>query len=358
MDNLSKNLHFVVLGGGILLGIIFVAVGIMVRGGTEQDLEDKQTELQPHVNVYTKGTLDDVEKRAARFDTSVQEAESAITGATGFDADYRDHSTGDAFYTNEANATLRTLRERWTKLAGEDKLPSLIAGWTIKRLGGNDGADGFWDKLAGEVASPAPDRIRELQRQLRTLDELVTTCEYLVADGLDQGMGVKLLDFKAETYQGMTTSKLDSPWNVLQWDLDIECAPGFAVILFDELANPTNLTMKPREGMATRRGFPMLPMILQTEMIERPGELKVDFSNDEKAGLLETLRKAKVEIPNVSEPRDLDPESQDGKKVIEGAVELLEGNEQIVMPVRAGLRMQAAAYNKDWRATNAQDEEE
>lgn len=355
MDNLKKNLHFAVLGGGVLLGIILVVVGIMIRGGTEAELEQKNQELAPHLGVYTKGTLENVEKRAGGFEGSVADAEKAIK-AKGFDTDYRDHSTGDAFYTNEANATLRTLRERWAKLERKDKMPSLVEGWTIKRLGGNDSADAFWDKLAGDVASPPPERIRDLQRLLRILDEVLTTCEHLVAANMDQGMGVKLLDFKAEAYQGMTSNKVDAPWNVMQWDIDIECAPSFAVLLFDELTNPSSLTMGERPEVAKRRGFPMLPMILQTEMVERPGEMKVDYENDKKAGLLQKLRDAGKQIPNVSEPKNLDPNSPEGKQVIDAATELLHGPQQILLPVRAGLRMQAAAFNDQWRATNVPED--
>ena len=352
MDNLKKNLHFVVLGGGVLLGIILVVVGIMIRGGTEDQLADAQSALQTKTSVPTKGTLEDLEARSSKFVTSVEAAEEAIKNAKGFESDYPNHTSGDAFYTNEANNKVRTLRERWTRLEGTDKLPSLIKGWTIKRMSGNQNADGFWERLAGEVASPPNERIRDLQRQLRILEEVLITCERLVAAGLDQDMGVRLLSFKADAYQSLVSNATESPWMVMQWDITLECAPGFAVLLFDELTNPSALTLGKSGDIPERRGFPMLPMNLQTEMVERPAELKLDISNDEKAALIQALRDAGFEVPNVPDPKDLDPASPAGKQIADAALELLHGDGQILMPVRAGLRMRAAGYNTNWRAIN------
>lgn len=356
MDNLKKNIHFVVLGGGVLLGIILVVVGIMMRGGTEQELADMQTQLAPHANVYTKGTLDSVDNRSSGFESAVEEAGKAITGAKSFESEFRQHSSGQAFYTNEANAALRNLRERWSKLEGKDSMPGMASDWTIKRQSGLENADAFWDRLSGEIASPPVERVRDLQRQFRLLEEIVTTCEHLLAAGHGDGMGVKLLNFRAENFQPLTSNQVDSPWNVMQWDLVIECSPGFAALLFEELANPSPLTLAQKENMAKRRGFPNLPMILQTEMVERPAALKIDVSNDQKAGLLEALRAAGKQVPNVSQPSKLDPASNEGKQVSGAAVELLEGPQQILMPVRAGLRMRAASFNDTWRATATPEE--
>ncbi|MBZ0135890.1 MAG: hypothetical protein K8I27_05915 [Planctomycetes bacterium] len=356
MENLKKNLHFAVLGGGVLLGIILVVVGIIVRGGTEEQLETANSQLQGKTSVHTKGTLDDLEKRSGRFKTSLEQAEGALKAATRFDADYDSHTNGTAFYTNEANRKVRVLKERWDALTVEPKLPRLLSGWAFGRLSGYQSADTFWDRLQNDIGDPAPERIPELQRQLRILDELVTTCERLKAAGLDGGRGVKLLDFKAENYASMTNNKLDSPWMVMQWDLKIECSPGFAILLFDELANPSALTMAEVENQPNRRGFPMLPMNLQTEMVERPAELRFDVSNDDKAGVLEKLNEAGASLPVPPDPKSLDPAKSDGRRLVEAIQDSLNKTDRVVLPVRAGLRMRAAGYNSAWRATNAPED--
>ena len=358
MDNLKQNLHFVVLGGGILLGIIFVVAGIVVRGGTEEQLATANQSLSGKTGVATKGTLDDLERRSGKFESTLDEAETALKGAVSFDNGYEDHSSGNAFYTNEANRKLTNLRDRWAALEVDQKLSTLLEGWVVKRSSGNENADAFWTRMQTEVANPPVDSIRDLQRQLRILEEVLVACERLVAAKLDNGMGVKLLEFKAEPHASLTNNKLDSPWMVTQWEIDIECDPGFAVLLFDELVNPSALTMAKVQDKPDRIGFPNLPMNLQTEMIERPGELKLSIQNDEKAGAYKKANDAGESLAVPDDPENVDPNSTVGKALSESLHKILTEKHPIVMPVRAGIRMQAASFNSEWRAVKPLDDEE
>jgi hypothetical protein len=350
MENLKKNIHFAVFGGGVLLGIIFVAVGFVMRGGTEDQLTEAKAALQQQVGVPTKGTYDDMKSRADRFEGSLQNAEQVFKGGVAglFDANYQTHNSGSAFYSNEGNAARQRLMKRWEALEKPQALPALLKGWKIERNASD--SKQMWDRIEREIGNPPPDRIRDLQRQLRILEEVVTICERLVAEGADMGMGVKLIDFKADNYQPMTQNRVESPWMVMQWDMRLECAPGFAILLYEELVNPSARTMRKIENTPDRLGFVNFPLLLQMEVVERPTELRLDISNADKGELIRILNENGANLPVPDDPSKLDPEKPEGKKVIEEAEKFLAEKQPLVYPVRAGLRLQAAGFNKDWRA--------
>lgn len=355
MDNLKKNLHFVVFGVGVLLGIILLGVGIMWRGGTEEALASAQADLAAKTKVASRGTLDEATARSERFGSSLQEADARLRNTGGaFESSYDSHQSGGEFYSAEARPALQRLKNRFAAMNRNNPMPALLDGWEVTRTGAERVQDQAWEQLEREMLSPSNDKIREMQMRLRVLEELATTCEKLIETGIGGDFGVKLTEFRFEAYGvaaiGAYTNETDSPWYAMPVSLKLECSPSFAVALVDELVNPTSRTMTPTADKNQRKGFPILLDMMQTEMVERPPVVRYDINNDDKEAAARKLndKGAGITLPN--DPKKLDPAEGEGKKLVEAADKDLNQEDRVALPVRVGLKLRAATFNKNWRA--------
>jgi len=365
MDNLKKNIHFVVFGAGVLVGIILLVVGIVIRGGTESGIEDAKAKLATLKSVPTKGDLDVAEKRSKRFGASLEAAGKYLNGAPGtaFATNYKSWNNGRQFYSDEALGKISQLKTRFADLEKPLVLPAIFQGWKFERPGSST-QDSFWISLEKEMLDPSGDKIREQQMRLRFLEELATTLEKLVETGADDGMGVKIIEVKFDAFN--PGSEADAPWQVLPMQLKLECSPGFAALLSEELVNPSQRTLAatepPKEGAPARQrlGFPIFLDLMQFEMLERPGEQNYIIANDEKGSVLKVVNDAlraanETELPVPPKPEDLDLNQADGRKFLEAASDYFNKKDRLVLPVRAGLKLRAATFNTKWRAVK--DEE-
>jgi hypothetical protein len=360
MDNLKKNMHFVVFGVGVLLGIIFLVVGIVIRGGTEDAIAEELTKLAGAQKVPTQGTFDKAKKNASRFGDSLTAAETVLTTGVGrkFESDFTTHPDGRTFYTNEANAKLSQLKTRFEAMEKPLKLPGLLEGWKMATSGAALDPLG---PLANEMTNPPTDKIREMQMRLRLLDEIATTMEKLLETGAGEGLGVKLREVKFQGNFGpIATSEADSPWLAMALEFQVDCAPSFSVLLAEELVNPSQRTLKPTTPAEAgkpsyqRIGFPILLEMVQTVMIGRQPEMKLDIRNEDKAGVLAALNNmmgpGEEKLPVPQDPKALDPEKPDGKRLVDEAVKAMNEKDRLVMPVTAGFKIRAASFNLNWRA--------
>jgi hypothetical protein len=366
MDNLKKNLHFVVLGVGLLLGIVFMVVGIIYRGGVEEELVAKQAELARALPaVQSEGTLADVKARSERFSGTLTEATEALSASSlgSFGQGYDNHSTGGQFYCNEANRKIRELKARFDVLQKPIKFTGLLERYTLTRSSAS--ATNVWEEFEKNMANPQVEQIRDLQRMLRFLDELATACERLVEAGHDDGMGVRLTNVKTDGgWVGNAGAEFESPWMNMKFDINLECSAGFALLLAEELARPTSLTMAKMDGRANRLGFPVFVDLLQLELMERPAIAKFEVSNEggnsgaTKASAAAKVNEhleggAKVAVP--SNPDDLNPETGEGKKLLDAVTNRIENDERIVLPTKVFIRVRAAAFNRAWRAVAVEE---
>lgn len=361
MDNLKKNLHFVVFGSGVLLGIILLFVGITVRGGKEESLTTAKANLAKYNSVKTKGALERATERASSFGGTLEEADSALTKgkAVAFNSDYRTHSSGGAFYSAEANAKLNELRGRFAAIEKPQPMPKLLSDYAFVQSG-NSGSGAFWTQLEKDMSSPPAEKILHYQMRLRIMHEFITTCERLLETGAEGQLGVALISMKFDEYAPSGNSPLDSPWMNMPFQVVMESAPSFAVLLSNELANPTKRSLGKTEGGNERMGFPIFLDMLQTEMKERPLLVRFDVSNDEKKAVADKVNEKlgageKINVP--SDPKALDPNEGEGKKLVEAATEILNETDVIELPVRVGMRLRAGSFNKDWKVVAAPPEE-
>ncbi|MCA8910992.1 MAG: hypothetical protein KDB82_04770 [Planctomycetes bacterium] len=361
MDNLKKNLHFVVFGAGALIGIILLVAGIVVRGGKEDSLAAAQTGLAKYEKpggVKSSGTLERDTKLAKQFGGTLEAAESALLSGRGvnFVSDFTSHNSGGEFWTNEAGAKLSELRARFANLEKPLKMPELLSEYSFTKSGGSGAT--FWDQLEKEMASPSKEKIRDYQMRLRVLDELATTCERLMESGADGRFGVTLLNVKFEDFAPPENTLAEAPWIVMPVGILMECAPDFAVLLASELANPTERSLGPTKKKEEtdkphqRRAFPIFVDMMQAEMKERLPEVRYDVSNEEKADLAKKVNEMvkpedRINVPD--DPKKLDPENGEGKKLVEKAGEILNEKDVIALPARVGIQFKAAAFNKDWK---------
>ncbi|MCB9894670.1 MAG: hypothetical protein H6839_09485 [Planctomycetes bacterium] len=356
MDNLKKNLHFVVFGAGVLLGIIFVVVGFMYRSGVEQSLTDAEQKLNPKGPVDSQGTLEDATDRFKRFGKSLTDAESALKGGgQSFTSGFDKRDSGLEFYSEEANMGLKRLQERFDAMVKIPPMPDLVAGWQFQRPGAD--RDTFWSGQQNEMANPPKERIREMQMRLRVLRELATTCERLIAAGADGGYGVKLQNVKFDAYAPIASNEADSPWMGLPCQIFLECLPSFATLLTSELANPTALTMgKAADGGDGRIGFPVLLEMMQAEMTARPAAIRYDISNQDKAAVARKMNDKGAGIVLPPDPKDLDPNDGEGRKLVDAVDKNLNEDDRVVLPVAVALKVRAAAFNTNWKAVKAAED--
>ncbi|MCA8915274.1 MAG: hypothetical protein KDB90_07670 [Planctomycetes bacterium] len=356
MDNLKKNLHFVVFGAGVLLGIVFVAVGFMYRSGVEDSLTSAQQTLNPKAPIASQGTLDRAKARSDRFGQSLADAESALkAGGQSFASGYDKRDTGLEFYSEEANLGLKRLQERFEAMQKQSTMPDLISGWQFAKPGAD--RDTFWSGQQSEMANPPKEKIREMQMRLRILGEIATTCEKLIAAGADGGYGVKLQSVKFDVYGPIGSNEADSPWMGMPFQVFADCLPSFATLLASELVNPTALTMgKATDGGAERAGFPCLLEMLQAEMTARPAEIRLDISSDMKGDMARKMNEKGAGIIIPPEPKDLDPNETEGRKLADAVKQNLNEDDRVVLPMSFALKMRAVAFNSNWKAVKVEEE--
>jgi hypothetical protein len=370
MENLKKNLHFVVFGAGVLLGIIFLGVGMYIRSGTEADLATEQTNLSALAKpgaVPTKGNLDKAEELSGRFDASLTTAENLLTGSPGtlFTSNYSAWNDGRQFFSEEANAKLTQLKARFEAMKKPLMLPALLKGWDFAMTSARATP---WTQLDQDMSNPAGDKIREMQMRLRVLDEVATTIEKLLDTGAGDGFGVTLVSIKFPTSFGpISNSETDSPWLALAAEFELECSPGFAILLAEELANPSRRTFTPADARdpkktgSERIGFPVLVDMLQTVMIGRQQEMRAHILNEDKPDVLaavnEAMKAGEPRLPVPPDPKAIDPEKPDGKDLIEATRKNLNDQDRLVLPVQVGLKMKAVAFNGNWRAVKKEETE-
>ena len=366
MDNLKKNLHFVVLGVGLLLGIVFMVVGIVYRGGVEEELIAKQAELDRALpTVQSEGTLADVKTRSERFSGTLTEATEALSASSlgSFGQGYDNHATGGQFYSNEANRKIRELKVRFDALQKPIKFGGLLERYTLNRS--SSSATNVWEDFEKNMANPPVEQIRDHQRMLRFLDELATACERLVEAGHDDGMGVRLTAVKTDGgWVGNAGAATESPWMNMKFDINLECSASFALLLSEELARPTSLTMAKVDGRANRLGFPVFVDLVQLEMMERPAIAKFEMSNEGgRSGATKTESAAKVnehleggaKVVVPANPDDLDQATGEGKKLFDAVTKRLHDEERLVLPTKVFIRVRAAAFNPAWRAVAVEE---
>jgi hypothetical protein len=331
MDGLKKNLHFVVFGAGVLLGVIFLFVGISMRGGTEEKLDQSLGSLGT-LSPPTEGDVNAAKKVRAKFDSSMKDAESTLKGrgkalTQGFDPS----QAPDEFYTDDATGTLRDLDARFAAMRKDVSMPDPLTG--RYRIEDREKDNTFWKDRDGEMATLRQEQVKEYWIRLRIMEEFATICERLLEAGAGDGMGVRLITFNFEALTTVGNQDELSPWVVMPWSVQLECSPGFSVLLLSELTSPSELTMGGDEN--PRRGFPNLLTNYQTQLKGRPDRAKFKIDNDYKKKLGFT--------------EELDPESNQGKSVIGDVETTLEEELTLVQPVKVGMRMQAAMYNEEWR---------
>jgi hypothetical protein len=94
--------------------------------------------------------------------------------------------------------------------------------------------------------------------------------------------------------------------------------------------------------------------MLQAEMAARPSEQRWHIDTDMKADVAKTAnaRGAGIVIP--PDPKQLDENEGEGKKLVEAVSEDLNNNDRVTLPVTVGLKLRALAFNTNWKAVKAE----
>lgn len=327
MEELKKNLHLVVFGAGVLLGIILLVVGITMRGGTEDTLDASLATLQT-VSPVTEGDLTEAKQTRERFDASLASATSTLERrGKSLEQGFNPAINPGNFYTDDATQTLRRLQADFNELRREQTLPEPLAG--RYRIADTTRANEFWTERDKEMSSLRQDQVRDYWIRLRIMEEVAAVCQDLVEAGADDGMGVRLINFTFENIAPIGTQEDLSPWMTMPWGVQIECSPSFGVMLLSELTSPTEASME------NRRGFPNLFSAYQMQLKERPDRGKFLIDNEYKKEL--------------GHSEDLGPNDARGQQVIEEVKKKIEDEITIAQPARVALRLRAAMFNERWR---------
>lgn len=337
MDGLKKNLHFIVLGAGVLVGLVLMVMGIMIKSGRQDDLARATAAMPKTGSLPTRFDSDREKRRRDAFDKEISAAEESLR--TGAGAQLRSgrqtYPDGASFFSQEADAAVKALQARFARLEKPVVLPPELGDRTLPVP---QNQPNYWGATLQAMNSIAdPKNIPNFQVQIRIMSEVCFACEQLLKQDAFKDDGVKLVEFKWE-FTGTENVSIDSPWEAYQFTVTLECQPGFATALAEELANPSRNTMgdpaKAKENLG-RWGFPVEVDAMQIELMERPIFATANISNADKA---------KYGIPENA--KDDDPAVVQKKKELEDKwfKEL-----QLRLPVRAAIRARALSFNKNWR---------
>jgi hypothetical protein len=334
MENVKKNIHFIALGVGVLLGAIFLGVGMMIRGGAEQSLDTHSSQLTGAGTVYSDGDLDRVRQRRTQFDSSFDDAKRMLEGTvgqsliSGVDAGLNPTT----FSSDMAPKRLREVRERFEAMEGELNWPDELEGWQLATPTGRQ--ETVWGRLDGLMANTTQDNVRAYQLHLRVLEEICTTAERLMQTGL-YASGFRLVNITFEAMAFPDRDQASAPWEALPFQLDLLAMPDFASALMSELARPTPVTTEGR-GL-----FPIELVAAQWETQARPFAGRYDIPPERRAEF------------NVA--ADYDPNTDPARREATRIARQLQDQVQLVLPSRVGMKFQARLFNSNWRALGAQD---
>lgn len=345
MDGLKKNLHFVVLGVGALLGVVLMVAGMMIKSGKQDEIDAAVAALSKHTAknsaLPTKKDTELAKRKKDAFEGELKGSLAALESGAGLalKAGRKDHRDGPTFFSSEGDAAVKDLQKRFEAMDREIKLPPELGD---RKLPAPTQPNTFWENtLKGMNQIADPKQIPNFQVQIRVMQEVCFVCERLLQQAAFRDQGVKLVEFKWE-FSGDKSVGPEQPWEEYPFAVILECQPGFATALADELANPSKRTIgdpaKAKEGQG-RWGFPVDVFEMQTEVMERAVVTALTIYNKDKAA---------YGIP--AEAKADDQVVLQKKKELE---DKLWKELQLVLPVRCGIKAKALAFNKEWRGVKA-----
>lgn len=339
MENLKKNLHYIVFASGIIIGAVLLFVGISIRGGKEEEIGTRVTRLKSQTAVRTDGELRAIDSARNAFDDAVEEVVKELTDGKG-QALRRNlgAATDVQRFRTETDAFISTYKARFEALAKPVPLPERMRGWVYRRTTTTSTQGDAWDRMRNEVnANSDAQKISEFRRRQAILHEICVACEALIASRRFGSQGVALRDFNFENPGTSGSNLLESPWETMPFSLRLECSPEFALSLSAELSAPTAMTTGMAQDAAlARRGFPIRLDGLQMMHLPRPLSLRFDISNEMKADL-------------GIDPQ-LDPASEAGRTKQQEIAQKFDADLRPALPMDVGMRMRALMFNPAWRA--------
>ncbi|MCC6465636.1 MAG: hypothetical protein IT463_09885 [Planctomycetes bacterium] len=336
MDGLKKNLHFVVFGAGVMVGIVLLGVGHMVKSGKQDQLAAATAALPKTGAVFTQGDVDDLRKQRGGFDGSLSAAQDALGKTTGvaLRSSMGTHRDGTAFWSSdEGNSALSRLQERFRALEKPVAIPPQAGERTLAAPDTK-----FWDETRNSMSTISdPKQILQWQLQIRLLQEVAFVCEQLTATEAFAGQGVRLASLRMDM-KSAENLPADQPWEEYGFTLVVEASPSFCVTLMDQLVNPTAATAgdaaKAKEGKG-RWLFPVQLEQMQIELMERPHTAMCNISTPEQK------QEWGLDV-------NFDPTTEAGKRKVEELSKKLQDEVRLKLPVRCGLKMKALQFNANW----------
>jgi hypothetical protein len=332
MDNLKKNLHFVVFGAGIALGLILLGAGYFIRSGHESALADQIQKLNSKKSVPTQGDVDAASKARNQFDESIAKAVEQLKGpGSSLLASGTEPTEPSAFYQQRGTKFIESMRARFGAMEQNSSLPDRMKGWTVARTGRQQG--NIWNDLDQELAKVDAAKLEEMRTRLRIIEEICIICELLLRDSRYVGQPVKFNGLKAEAKTLSDNNPATSVWWEVSYTIDIECLPGFGYALVSELLRPTELTTGDSNGQS-RRMFPNQLDTIQSTTLSRQLALRFRIT---------PAMRASEGIPD-----DFDPGTPEGKDLLDRKVKQFESDVRPLLPMQFAIKLRGLSWNPKW----------
>lgn len=344
-----KNLHFIVFGVCVLLGLILAGVAFMKKSSATEELQTAQ--IAGAASIPTNKDVQDAKKARNRFDDALEDTEKLLMSGKGDRLLQvgQTHSTVDSFYSNEASGAIQTLRERFDALAGEEKLPEELKklNYTlIKPEGPRSRERTYWQKFEEEISGLGDaSQIKAYQVRLKIMNEVCVICEQLVASGEYGNLGVRLVGFSFN----FADPNVDAtePWQRYNFTVIVDCEPSFASALVSELTDPSERSAKPvkfDDKEYSRELFPVELVAMDAGQTERPMKVRytIPLADRKALGIPEDM--TAEDFGSSSEAKKLEEEWMASKR--------------LHVPVRYAIQCNALALNKNWQAIKTEEEEQ
>ncbi len=332
MDNLKKNLHFVVFGAGIALGLILLVVGYFIRSGEEAALAAQIQKLNSKKGVPTQGDVDAASRARNQFDQSIAQAVDRLKGpGSALLATGTEPAEPSAFYQQRGTDFIKSMRARFGAMEENTSLPERMKGWTLVKTGRQQ--PNYWNDLDQEIARVDAGKLEEMRTRLRIIEEICIICELLLRDSRYRGQPVKFNGLNAEPKALSDNNETTSVWWEVPYTINIECMPAFGYALISELVCPTVLTEGETNGQR-RLMFPNQVDTIQSTAVSRPLALRYRITNE---------MKAREEIPD-----GFDPNTPEGRELLERKVQQFEREVRPLLPMQFAIKLRGQSWNPKW----------
>ncbi|MHC4841217.1 MAG: hypothetical protein ACYTDT_09725 [Planctomycetota bacterium] len=348
---MKGNLHFVVFGACVVIGIVLAFVGANTKSSATADITAASVQLDSSMSIPTKGDLEAASKLRKKYNSGIdgtvkllRAQGSALTGKLSDEPPV-------AQYRSRAKQQIAALERRARNLELADAKAVQFPDWvSADKIEGSD-EEPFKVLSNAALDLQQNEQVRPFQIRLVIVSEFITIAEALLKQPqFANGNGLRIEKFDFSEMDGKEVQNAQ-PFIRFPFRIEFDADPRLSAAIMDEFLNPSDLTAKSvvkiddADVEFERLNFPVNLINYGIRQAARPPAVAIDLPREKALEL--------------GLPADMttDDERWYGEMVKLGREKELKDKVRFNLPMRCELRLDALKLNTKWKAIYQAEEE-